>query len=202
MLSTLIPISPIVKSIESAGQDPANLGYSTFFNFELGASISLLYHWQIYSLVGYYTYDTRKENSNKGTDPASGQSWPLFHQFEMSCIPIIVGAKYRFSTEDVVPYVGAGAGFSFVKRKSFYDYAPMADEENLNVVTVQLLAGVEFYFAPRMGLRIEAAGYYMRLPERVYNPAGTGTNPGQNPVIISQANPLSIRYASGVFFQF
>lgn len=197
MLSTLIPLSPIVKSQESVGGAPAALNYATFFNIEGGIHFSLSYNWLLFASIGYYNYDTRKENSATGLQ---NPALPLFHQFEMRAVPVVGGVKYRFSTEDIVPYVGIGVGTSFVTRHGFYDYSPqVSDEEHLTALTVEATLGVEFYFSARAGIRMEASAFYMKLPEKTFN---SGAAPGDLPILIYQGNPTSIRYASGLFFLF
>lgn len=197
LLSTLIPVTPIVKSHEdptraSAG-DP--MYYATFFNLETTLFFTLDYHFMIYGNIGYYTYETRKENTVR-TDP----TLPLFHQFEMTAIPVIGGVKYRFGMEDIVPYVGIGAGMAFIRRKGFYDYNDAQfNEEKLSVLAAQLTFGLEFYFSPRSGIRLEAGAHYFKLPTKTFDTLGT---PANFPVIIYQANPWSMRYASGLFFLF
>lgn len=197
MLSTLLPVTPIVKSSEdptraSAG-DPMH--FSTFFNFEASFFVTLVYHWELFANVGYYTYETRKENTTR-TDP----SLPLFHQFEMDAIPVTMGLKYRFGTDDIVPYLGLGAGMSYVRRKGFYDYNDAQfNEEHLNVLAGQIIAGLEFYFSPRAGIRLETSALYLKLPAKTFDTLGT---PGNFPIIKYQGNTWMVRYASGLFFLF
>jgi len=197
LLSTLIPLSPLVKSAEDpAGANFSALQYSTFFNVEATIFYSLFYHWQLFANIGYYTYSTRKENV---ASDVSNPELPLFHQFEIQAIPVTGGVKYRFSTEDIVPYVGAGIGYAFVKRKGSYDSSAAVDNDSVNVIAGQVMAGFEFYFSPRAGLRLEAAAFYMKLPQRTFNPQG---NPAITPVFMYEANPLLMRYASGLFVLF
>lgn len=197
MLSTLVPLSPIVKSSEDPTR--ANLGdpmyYATFFNLEAQFFVTLNYHWEVFGNLAYYTYETRKENASR-TDP----TLPLFHQFEMTIIPLVGGIKYRLTTTDIVPYVGVGGGLAYVKRKGFYDYNPVIwDQQYLNVVVGEALAGLEFFFSPNAGIRLEVAAFYMALPARTFDTGGT---PANFPILYYQANPWSIRYASGVFVLF
>lgn len=197
LLSTLVPVSPIIKSQEVRGGDLANLQFATFFNLEAAFFFTLNYHWEIFANVGWYKYDTRKENKN--SNPAQ----PEFHQFEMEAHPIIAGIKYRLATDDIVPYVGAGVGFSYVRRKGFHDKDNptnnLFDQEFSNAITGQILAGLEFFFHPQVGIRLEAAAYYFRLNQRSFD---TGGDPANHPILLYQANPWLVRYASGVFILF
>jgi len=196
MLSTLLPLSPTVKSQESTGGAQTALGASNFFNLETSFFLTMGYHFQFYALVGYYTYETRKENGTRGNaDP----TLPLFHQFEMTAFPALLGIKYRFSTSDIVPYIGAGAGMSFVSRKASYDYSTSNFTDNTTALTGQGLIGVEFFFAPRAGIRLEAAGMYMNLAATTFD---TGGSPTSNPIMYLQGGLLAMRYASGLFILF
>lgn len=196
-LSTLLPISPIVRSEETLGV-ATNLQYTTFFNLELGFFVSLAYHWELYGSLGYYSYDTRKQNST-ASDPAN-PGLPSFHQFEMTMIPAIAGVRYRFTTDDIVPYIGIGAGIAYTKRKGFYDYSdPTFHQQYLNVLVGQVQAGVEFYISSRAGIRLEMSAYFMNLPAFRFQP---GATVALFPAIVYQANPLSVRYSSGLFVLF
>ena len=149
MLSTLFPLTGIVSSTEDRTQGATNMPSSNFFNVEGNVFFTLDYHWQIFGNFGYYFFDTRKENTIF-TLPDK----PQFQQFEMTAIPLLLGVKYRFSTDDIVPYVGVAAGISMVRRKAFYDYSTLSYEENVNAVSGQVIGGIEFYFHPRAGLRL------------------------------------------------
>jgi hypothetical protein len=194
-LSTLLPITPIVTSLEAVGGTEANLKYATFFNFEIGFLLTLGYHWELFGTIGYYTYDTRKENT-VFTDPAL----PLFHQFEMMMIPAMGGVRYRFTTDDIVPYVGVGMGIAYTRRKGSYDYSdPTFHQQYLNCIVGQATAGVEFFIAARAGIRLELSAYFMNLPAFSFQPgAGITTFP----LIQYKANPWSVRYSSGLFVLF
>lgn len=197
MLSTLLPLMPIVKSSEDPTRQSSGepMSYSTFFNFETTFFFTLMYHWQFFANIGYYTYEARKENTTR-TDP----SLPLFHQFEMDAIPLIGGVKYRFGTDDIVPYVGAGVGVAYVRRKGSYDYNDQQfNEEFLNALCGQIIFGIEFYFSARAGIRLETSAHYFKLPAKTFDTLGT---PGNFPIILYQGNPWSMRYASGLFFLF
>lgn len=191
-LSTLLPLSPVVKSIDSGSTEP--LHYSAFFNYELSFFMSYLYHWEIFLSIGYYQFDTRKQNKN-----TIGTATPQFHAFEMTLLPILFGVKYRLSTDDMVPYFGGGAGFSYTRRKGSYDYSPTTvDEQYLNTLTAEFIAGLEFYFSSKAGIRLEASLYYLKLPERTFQlPQSSSIIP-----LIYQPNPWSIRYSSGIFYLF
>jgi outer membrane protein W len=194
-LSTLIPVTPLVQSIESEGGAADNLKYATFFNLELGFFLTLNYHWELYGSIGYYSYDTRKENT-VFTDPAL----PLFHQFEMTVIPAIGGIRYRFTTDDIVPYVGIGVGAAYTRRKGSYDYSdPTFNQQYLTALAGQAQAGVEFFIAARAGIRLEVAAYFMNLPAFEFKP---GPLVSTFPTIIYKSNPWSVRYSSGIFVLF
>jgi opacity protein-like surface antigen len=201
MLSTMLPLSPVISSQESVGGAVNPLQSSMFFNGEGSVFVSLNYHWEFYGSVGYYTYESRKQSVSTGATDVL----PRFHQFELSAIPMILGVRYRLNREDFVPYFGLGLGMSRVHRRSFYDFnsfsggLPLQDENFSTVVTAQLTAGVEFYFASRAGIRLEASAYYMRLPAAQWQPAG---GPQPNAWMYYGANPWFIRYASGLFFLF
>jgi len=194
-LSTLLPVTPIVQSLEAVGGTPSSLKYATFFNFELGFFLSLNYHWELFANIGYYNYETRKENTVY-QDPAQ----PLFHQFEMTMIPAMGGVRYRFSTDDIVPYLGIGLGIAYTKRKGFYDYSdPTFHQQYLNAIVGQVVGGFEFYIAARAGIRLEVSAYFMNLPSFDFQPgAGITTFP----LISYKANPWSVRYSSGLFVLF
>lgn len=195
-LSTLIPLNPLIKSRESAGGSENALANSTFFNLEASFFMSLWYKFQPYLTVGWYNYETRKQNQQNDQTNAA---LPLFHQFEMEAIPIILGVRYRFSREDFVPYVGFGAGYSFVRRKGFYDYDDRSVLDNSNVMTLNAVLGVEFYFASRMGIRLETSALYFNLKPVPYDTGGLAQN---HPVLYLQGSTWSIRYSSGLFILF
>ena len=195
MLSTLLPVTPIVKSSEVKGSPGEAMSYSTFFNFETSFFLTLSYHWELFANVGYYTYETSKANATQG-NPAL----PLFHLFEMDVFPAVLGVKYRFGTDDIVPYVGAGVGAAYVRRKGYYDYNSVNfNEEYSTVLAAQLVAGIEFFFSSRAGIRLETAAHYLRLAAKEYATGGSATT---FPIMIYQGNPWAIRYASGIFFLF
>ena len=191
MLSTLIPITSIVKSREDTAGTQRDLYSATFFNYEASFFYTLTYHWVIFTNIGHCDFDTRRQNQ-----PVASQPSNQFHQFEMEAIPGILGAKYRFSTSDIVPYVGIGAGIAYVRRKGFYDYSPQFYQDTSNVFTGQIQLGLEFYFSSRAGIRLETAATYFNLPAKTFD---LGFTPGNFPIFYFQGNPWMIRYASGIF---
>lgn len=204
MLSTLLPVSSMVKSVETRGGSAADLSYSTFFNVEASFFVTLNYHWELFTNIGYYTYDTRKENALT-RDSANLAATPIFHQFELTSYPVILGVKYRLSREDIVPYIGAGAGFAFCKRKGSYDNDPTGaktDTDSQSVLAAQATVGLEFFFDSRAGIRLEMSGMYIGLPERTYDYGRGSGSVAINPILVYQKNPWTVRYASGLFFLF
>jgi len=203
MLSTLLPLSPLVKSEETTrGAEGSPMHYATFFDIEASFFYTLNYHFELFANIGYYTYETRKENT-----VFTQAELPLFQQFEMDVIPLVLGVRYRLTTDDIVPYIGAGAGPAYVRRKGYYDYSPVLFKEQfMNVLAAQILVGVEFFFASNAGIRLEMAAHYLRLPADSYDALGSSAAPGsavgQLPILNFQSNPWSIRYASGIFFLF
>lgn len=201
MLSTLLPVSPLIKSVETRGGAADTLSYSTFFNVEGSVFMTLNYHWETFFNFGYYTYETRKENSLTRNNPAL-QPTPIFHEFSLTAYPLILGARYRFTRDDIVPYVGLGAGFAFTTRKGSYDNDPQGlktDTDTNTVLAAQGTVGLEFFFDSRAGIRLEMSGLMLGLSARTYDyTAGVGAV-DQNPILEYQANPISIRYASGIF---
>ena len=152
----------------------------------------------IYANVGKYSYESRKKNDS------STEALPVFHHFELDATPAIAGVRYRLSQDDIVPYISLGIGMAYVHRKGFTEgstsnSALYTEEEYQTVACGHGAAGVEFFFAPKAGLRVEASAYYMNLPERTTEPGGTI---GYRPKIQFQSNVWSLRYASGIFFLF
>lgn len=192
MLSTLIPVTSVAKSAETSALNFQPLNSSIFFNVEASFWFSLGYNWAVFANIGKYSYETRKLNASSSMDT------PVFHKFEMETIPAIMGLRYRLSTEDIVPYVSLGLGMAYVHRTGSTEGA-YSDEEYKTVAVGHGAVGLEFFFAPKAGLRVEASAYYMNLPERTYNPGGTIAN---RPQLQYQANVWSMRYASGLFFLF
>ena len=203
LLSTLLPITSVAKSAQDNSLNFSPLNYSTFFNVEASLWFSLGYHWAIYANVGKYSYESRKKNDS------STDALPVFHQFELDAIPAIAGVRYRLSQDDIVPYISLGIGMAYVHRKGFTEGASIitngnsslyAEEEYQTVACGHGAAGVEFFFAPKAGLRVEASAYYMNLPKRTLEPGGTSI--AIRPKIQFQSNVWSLRYASGIFFLF
>ncbi len=200
LLSTLLPITSVAKSAQDSNNPLtfSPLNYSTFFNVEASLWFSLGYHWAIYANVGKYSYESRKKNDS------STEALPVFHHFELDATPAIAGVRYRLSQDDIVPYISLGIGMAYVHRKGFTEgstsnSALYTEEEYQTVACGHGAAGVEFFFAPKAGLRVEASAYYMNLPERTTEPGGTI---GYRPKIQFQSNVWSLRYASGIFFLF
>lgn len=196
-LSTLLPMGDVVRSsVDPTRQDAGTpLYYSTFFNVEASVLFSLGYNWQFYGMLGNFSYETRHENP--GT---ANTNQPIFHMAELRANPFLLGVRYRFSTEDIVPYIGAGAGISLVHRQAFYDNdVTLRGEDNKSAVTGQVQAGVEFYVAPRAGIRLEVSGLYLKLDAYKYDSLGT---PSQKPIILFQPNLLTMRYSSSLFYLF
>lgn len=193
-ISSLLPLTSVVKSTSTAGGAGDSMRFSTFFNVEGSLLFSLSYNWQLYASVGHFSYDTRKEINNGDLTKA------LFNQFEFKAIPVILGTRYRFSEGDLVPYLGLGVGFSRINRKASYDIAGSATNERTDsVITGQVQGGLEFYFSPKAGLRLEVAAHYFKTPEFRFDAT---PDPAVLPHLVYQPNVFSVRYASGLFFLF
>lgn len=193
-LSSLLPISSVVNSTTTSGGAGEPMRYSTFLNVEGSLLFSLAYHWQLYASVGHFSYDTRKEINNGSLNQA------LFNQFDFKAIPVILGTRYRFGVGDLVPYLGLGVGFSRVQRSASYDVSGSATNERIdNVITGQVQGGLEFYFSPRAGLRLEVAAHYFKTPEFRFDVTPA---PSELPHMIYKPDIFSVRYASGLFFLF
>ena len=195
MLSTLLPVTSVAKSAETSALNFNALNYATFFNVEASFWFSLGYNWAFYASIGKYSYETRKQNQITINSPGSD---PIFHKFEMDAVPGVVGIRYRLSEQDLVPYFSLGVGMAYVHRVGATEGA-YKDEEYKTVACGHGAIGLEFFFAPKAGLRVEASGYYLNLPQRTYDPGGTI---GNRPQLQYQANVWSMRYASGLFFLF
>lgn len=194
-LSTLLPMSDVVRSTTTRGDAGSALYYATFFNVEGTLLYSLWYNWQFYFTTGNFSYDTRVER----TDP-SDATQTIFSNAEFQGTPFLLGVRYRFSNEDIVPYIGAGAGVTMVTRRASYDNDKnVKGEEKSSVITGQVQAGVEFYVSPRAGIRLEVSGLYMQAKEYQYDAGGLAAN---HPILIFQPNVLSVRYSSGLFYLF
>ncbi len=194
MLSTLLPVTNMVTSSEAnAAAQP--LYYASYFNAEAAFFFTLNYHWELFANVGYYTYSTRKQNATSSSTIGT----PQYHVFDMEAIPAILGVKYRFGTSDIVPYIGAGAGVAYVHRRSTYDYDSTVYDDNYSTAIVaQATAGVQFYISPRTGIRLEASAMYMGLQARTFDVNAHTLIPVMNYV----ANPIAVRYSSGLFILF
>lgn len=195
LLSTLLPLGPLVKSIESTGGPENNLYYSTFFNVETAFHVSFSYRYVAYLSLGFFSYQTRKQNALPDT-----QNLPLFHEFELDAYPIVLGGKYRFSQSDIVPYIGAGAGIAYVRRKGGHDHkATVFDERRSTNLVVHGQVGLEFFIAANAGIRLEASAMMMKLDPFTY--VG-GSQLPVTPTLVYQKDPLFVRYASGIFLLF
>lgn len=191
-LSTMFPVTSVVKSKE-IGFDQKDLSYSSFFDIEGELFLNLNYDWQFFVKAGYFTYDSRRENE-KDRNP----QLPIFHEFSLKSIPVMGGVKYRFSRQDIVPYVGVAAGMAFVKRRGSYDNDKNTfDEESASVLTAEVQLGLDFYFSSRAGIRLEVAGNYLKLAPRFYDPGGS-----VHADFDYQPNVMSVRYSSGIFLLF
>src|SRR3989338_6005837 len=130
MVSTLLPLTNIVSSQETSNGPYQPLYYAAFFNGELSFLFTINYHFETFLTVGYYTYETRKEN--KELDIAN----PLFHEFALTAAPVLVGLRYRLSQEDLVPYLGAGLGMTHVRQTASYAHdSQTRDESAFNAIT-------------------------------------------------------------------
>lgn len=202
LLSTLFPLQDVVRSQEDGTGATKALNYSVFFNFEGTVWYSINYNWVLTGTFGWYNYSTRKENNLTLNDPASTQQ-PIFHEFDLTAFPLVAGFRYRFLRDDIVPYFGAGIGMAFTTRKGSYDNDPPGAYTHTvkeSVLAGHVAAGLEFYFSPNAGLRIEASGFYLNVPAKTM--AVSNGVIGSTPTFLAQAHPISIRYASGVFVTF
>ncbi len=193
MLSTLLPVTPLIQSQEAVSGAKSNLNYATFFNLEGAITYSLTYNWLLSLSAGYFNYDTRKKTAT------SSDARPTFHQFEMTSAPFLLGVRYRLSTKDIVPYVGFGAGVSMVTQRGFYDSSTQEKKIALTALTGQIVGGFEFYFAAKAGIRMEMAAYFMKMKAEDWS---SGAPPADLPTFNFQGNVWSVRYASGIFFIF
>jgi Outer membrane protein beta-barrel domain len=194
MLSTLLPVSSVVKSAESSDLTFNSLNYATFFNVEASFWFSLGYNWAVYADIGHYSYDTRKQTAS-----SANSTQPIFQKFELEAVPAVAGIRYRLSREDLVPYVSLGVGMAYVKRSGSTEGQYTASDLYQTVACGHGAVGLEFFFAPKAGLRVEASAYYMNLPQYTFDPTGTIA---QRPQLQYQSNVWSVRYASGIFFLF
>lgn len=201
LMSTLLPITSVANSTENTAAGTTPMSYATFFNVEGNIFFTMSYNWELFLNLGFYSYETRRQNTTSSTDPDDqvAPGTPQFHKFNMEAIPLLIGAKYRFSRTDIVPYFGAGAGLAYVYRRGGYDYSPASNQHFSTVFAAQVTGGIEFFISPHAGIRLEASAMYMGLSEVRFDTGGIQTN---FPVIDYMANPIALRYASGVFFLF
>src|SRR5690606_18618248 len=105
-----------------------------------------------------------------------------------------------FSRTDIVPYIGIGAGLLYVHRKAYYDYNDVTTKDTFsNGLAAQGTVGVEFYIAPRTGIRLEMSAMYLGMKQDQFD---TGAVPANFPIMDFHANPIAVRYASGLFILF
>lgn len=193
MLSTLLPVSTTVTSNENTTTPTYNaLNYAVSFNLEASIFYTLGYHWELFFNVGYYSYETRKENAS-----TTNSTLPLFHEYEMTMFPAIAGLKYRFSTNDIVPYVGLGAGLAYTIRRVFYDHTTAQRKVYDNALAAQFTVGLEFFFSARAGIRLEMSGQFVALDDDAFVSGGIVDT---TPDFQMKGNFTSVRYASGIFF--
>ncbi len=200
MLSTAMPLGSLANSTESTSVAATPMAFSTYFNAEGSLFFTLAYNWELFLNMGYYSFETRRQNGETNTDPDVNAlaGTPLFHTFEMSAIPVTLGVRHRFGRTDIVPYVGLGVGAAYVHRRGGYDYSALANDKFNTVPTAQATVGVEFFISARAGIRLEASGMMWMLPTGELR-QGTAAN---FPIIEYQANPFAVRYASGLFVLF
>ena len=117
----------------------------------------------------------------------------------MTAIPVLLGVKYRFTTSDIVPYLGVGGGFSRIFQKAFYDNSTQNKTRNFSAPTAEVVGGFEFYFAPKAGIRMEVSAFYMKVDQETWS---TGGSIADQPNFEFSGNIWSVRYASGLFFMF
>jgi hypothetical protein len=200
MVSTLLPVNTMASSTE--GGSTAGLNYMTFFNAEGSFFVTLDYNFALYLNTGFFSYSSRKQNvlvddgnSGNGTGGANLSNTPLFHIVDIDTIPVILGLKYRFSRSDIVPFVGAGAGLHYTRRKLYYDYSNVFDETFSVGLAAQATLGVDFFISPRVGIRMESSAMLLMLNSRTLSQ-------GSLPTITTGANPIAVRYAGGLFILF
>lgn len=186
MLSTLFPMSGLV-STTTGGAMPTTIS----FNTEANLYRTFGYNLMVYVNFGRYSYETRQS-----TGSTTGQQ-TQYNLFSMTISPLLMGVKYRMSRSDFVPYLGAAGGVSFVTRTASYNYANLVNTDSQTPITVQGFGGFEFFFAPGAGLRIEVGAHVMLLPAKTMD-----TNSSTVPSVQNAANPVALRYASGVFILF
>lgn len=196
LLSTLLPVTPLIQSQEAVNGPVSSLNYATFFNLEGALTYSLTYNWVLSLSAGYFNYDTRKVTAQSVVVNAAK---PTFHEFTMTSTPILLGVRYRLSQNDIVPYIGIGAGVSLIKQRGFFDSSTQSKTRVFNSITGQIVGGFEFYFAAKAGIRMEAAAYFMKMDSEVFD---SGAPPADLPYLHFKGNVWSVRYASGIFFLF
>lgn len=196
-LSTLIPISPYVKSSNSLAETPTALHFATYFNFEAEITYALKYKWVPFLRVGYMVYETRKQSTEASTFTPKA---PVFHNVKLISIPLMGGIRYRFGRDDIVPFIGIAGGIYFIDRATTYDGSNLDDQQTFTRPAGELGGGFEFFFSRTAGLKLEIAVQYLNISEDIVNK--NPGNPANNPIVTYQANPISLRYAGGIFMLF
>jgi hypothetical protein len=193
LLSTMYPLGSLVRARDGASAF-ADMQSSLFFNGEINVFFTLNYSWQFLITGGYYSFETRQQFSV----PFGSQNIAAFRFYNFETIPILAGVKYRMGTGDIVPYVGVSGGINLYTSKYSFDYSTQTIVKRGMAPTIQAAFGVDFYVTPRIGLKVELAGYMMLIPA------------DSNTIVVSpnthdfttSANPISVRYASGIFILF
>lgn len=194
LMSTIFPLEPVVKTSQQFGYDGTPMQYTTFFNGEAQVSFSLGYNFEFFGGIGYYSYDTREVNAEYPSSSGALQ----YQRFSMSMVPVFGGVRYRFSSDDIVPYLGVAAGESLVTRTGYYDYTSVESVSNFWAPMGMVLTGIEFYISSRVGIRLEASAAYFALPSDNFDPGGLSL--ATYPMFNFDYGLWTLRYASGIFF--
>lgn len=188
MISTAFPITSVADS--TAGGSGA-MQYAGFFNAEGSLFFTLNYNWEIFLNLSYCGYSTRKQAQ---TDATSGA--PMYQNLDMEVWPVLAGFRYRFGRTDIVPYVGLGAGLAYVRRRMTFDYSNDFDDNYSTALTGQATVGLEFFIAPRTGIRLETSAMYVNYSTH------SSSGVGGMPVITYPGGNIALRYSSGLFLLF
>jgi len=200
MLSTLYPLTSFANTTTTPTTDlGAPMPGTISFNVELNFYKTWNYNLLTYLSIGHYAYDSRSPVANQPATEGGGTAvlYTQYNLLDMRIIPVMAGVKYRFGRSDFVPYIGAGAGVSFITRDITYNYSNLTHTDSSTPLTFQASGGFEFFFAPGAGLRIELGAWMALLGSSTKN-----TNSVLVESIVYPENPLAIRYASGIFFLF
>ncbi len=196
LLSTLIPVTSLVKTY--GGTDNLALEsphFATFFNFEIEPYFTVSYNWEFFARIGYYSYGTERQHGiDTDVVPDGNVDAYQFHYFDMTAIPMMIGARRRFGRDDVVPYIGWAGGIVYTERKGSYGYDPSTDITSNIAPMYELMVGAEFFFGSRAGIRVEIGGGQMLLDKRTYDSGFAGL-----PKFEHQNAPIFMRYSSGLF---